>query len=79
MGQPDLSGVWSNATTTPVERRAEHKALALTEEEAGKVQGAAESYRRAGDATHDRQASARRPTRTPISAITGSGPIPARR
>ncbi len=49
MGQPDLSGVWSNATTTPVERRAEHKALALTEEEAGKVQGAAESYRRAGD------------------------------
>lgn len=48
-GQPDISGVWSNATTTPVERRAEHKSLALTEEEAGKVQGAAETYRRAGD------------------------------
>lgn len=52
-GQPDISGVWSNATTTPVERRAEHKALALTEEEAAKVQGAAESYRRAGDAPTD--------------------------
>jgi hypothetical protein len=49
-GQPDLSGVWSNATTTPVERRAEHKTLILTEEEAAKVQGAAETYRRAGDA-----------------------------
>jgi hypothetical protein len=49
-GQPDLAGVWSNATTTPVERRAEHKALILTEEEAAKVQGAAETYRRAGDA-----------------------------
>jgi hypothetical protein len=49
-GQPDISGVWSNATTTPVERRAEHKALILTEEEAAKVQGAAETYRRAGDA-----------------------------
>jgi hypothetical protein len=49
-GQPDISGVWSNATTTPVERRAEHKALVLTEEEAAKVQGAAETYRRAGDA-----------------------------
>ncbi len=50
MGQPDISGVWSNATTTPVERRAEHKNLALTEEEANKIQGAAETYRRAGDA-----------------------------
>jgi hypothetical protein len=29
-GQPDLSGVWSNATTTPVERRSEHKNLILT-------------------------------------------------
>lgn len=53
MGQPDLTGVWSNATTTPVERRAEHKALALTEEEAAKVQGAAETYRRAGDVRTD--------------------------
>lgn len=53
MGQPDLSGVWSNATTTPVERRAEHKTLTLSEEEAGKVQGAAESYRRAGDVRSD--------------------------
>jgi hypothetical protein len=52
-GQPDLSGVWSNATTTPVERRAEHKSLALTEEEALKVQGAAETYRRAGDVPTD--------------------------
>ena len=53
MGQPDISGVWSNATTTPVERRAEHKSLVLTEEEAAKVQGAAETYRRAGDARTD--------------------------
>ncbi len=53
MGQPDLAGVWSNATTTPVERRAEHKTLALSEEEAAKVQGAAETYRRAGDAPTD--------------------------
>lgn len=53
MGQPDITGVWSNATTTPVERRAEHKSLTLTEIEAGKVQGAAESYRRAGDVRTD--------------------------
>jgi hypothetical protein len=53
MGQPDITGVWSNATTTPVERRAEHKSLALTEEEAAKVQGAAETYRRAGDVRTD--------------------------
>jgi hypothetical protein len=53
MGQPDISGVWSNATTTPVERRAEHKSLTLSEEEAGKIQGAAESYRRAGDVRTD--------------------------
>jgi hypothetical protein len=53
MGQPDITGVWSNATTTPVERRAEHKSLALTEVEAAKVQGAAETYRRAGDVRTD--------------------------
>jgi hypothetical protein len=53
MGQPDISGVWSNATTTPVERRAEHKSLVLTEAEAAKVQGAAETYRRAGDVRTD--------------------------
>ncbi len=52
-GQPDISGIWSNATTTPVERRPEHKSLVLTEEEAAKVQGAAESYRRAGDVRTD--------------------------
>src|SRR5690606_30445037 len=49
----DIAGVWSNATTTPVERRAEHKSLVLTEEEAAKVQGAAETYRRAGDVRAD--------------------------
>jgi hypothetical protein len=53
MGQPDITGVWSNATTTPVERRAEHKSLTLTEPEAAKVQGAAETYRRAGDVRTD--------------------------
>ncbi len=52
-GQPEISGIWSNATTTPVERRPEHKSLVLTEEEAAKVQGAAESYRRAGDVRTD--------------------------
>jgi hypothetical protein len=53
MGQPDISGVWSNATTTPVERRPEHKGLVLSEQEAAKVQGAAETYRRAGDVRTD--------------------------
>jgi hypothetical protein len=49
-GQPDLGGTWSNATTTPFERRAEHgDRLVLTEEEAARVQGAAEAYRAAGD------------------------------
>jgi len=53
-GQPDLSGVWSNATTTPFERPAKfgHR-IVLTDEEAGQVQGAAESYRAAGDAQTD--------------------------
>jgi hypothetical protein len=53
-GQPDLGGVWSNATTTPFERPsrfADH--LALTEAQAAQVQGAAEAYRRAGDVPTD--------------------------
>jgi len=53
-GQPDLSGVWSNATTTPFERPAEFSnRIKLTDEEAARVQGAAESYRAAGDVSTD--------------------------
>jgi mono/diheme cytochrome c family protein len=53
-GQPDFAGVWSNATTTPVERPAEFKdRLVLTEVEASRVQGTAETYRRAGDVRTD--------------------------
>lgn len=52
-GQPDISGVWSNATTTPVERPREYSSLTLTEEQAARVQGRAEDYRRAGDAPTD--------------------------
>ena len=53
-GQPDLSGVWSNATTTPFERPTEFSnRLKLTEEEAARVQGAAETYRAAGDVRTD--------------------------
>ncbi|HEX5005549.1 MAG TPA: hypothetical protein VFV70_00470 [Hyphomonadaceae bacterium] len=49
-GQPDISGVWSNATTTPFERPAEFKdQLALSEDQANRVQGRAETYRRAGN------------------------------
>lgn len=53
-GQPDISGVWSNATTTPFERPREFAGkLILSEEEAARVQGAAESYRAAGDVRTD--------------------------
>jgi|JI9StandDraft_2_1071091.scaffolds.fasta_scaffold38123_2 hypothetical protein len=52
-GQPDIAGVWSNATTTPVERPREFTSLNLTEEQAASVQGRAETYRRAGDAPTD--------------------------
>jgi hypothetical protein len=53
-GQPDIAGVWSNATTTPFERPVEFGTrLALTEEEAGRVQGTAENYRAAGDVSTD--------------------------
>jgi hypothetical protein len=53
-GQPDLSGVWSNATTTPFERPREFaNKLILSEQEAARVQGAAESYRAAGDTPTD--------------------------
>ena len=48
-GQPDISGVWSNATTTKFERPRGLDALVLTEEEAASIQGAAEDYRAAGD------------------------------
>lgn len=53
-GQPDISGVWSNATTTPFERPREFAGkLILSEEEAARVQGAAEAYRAAGDTPTD--------------------------
>ncbi len=49
-GQPDISRVWSNATTTPVERPRNITSLVLSEEAASGIQGRAEDYRRAGDA-----------------------------
>jgi len=53
-GQPDISGVWSNATTTPFERPREFAdTLILSEEQAAKVQGRAEDYRAAGDTPTD--------------------------
>lgn len=49
-GQPAIGGVWSNATTTPFERPDRFgKQLVLSEEQAAKVQGAAEAYREAGN------------------------------
>ena len=42
-GQPDISGVWSNATTTPVERPKEYTSLNLTEEQAASIQGRADA------------------------------------
>src|SRR2546425_83736 len=58
-GQPDISGVWSNATTTPFERPARFSNnLVLTEKEAAEVQGAAEKYRAAGDVQTDPNAGA---------------------
>jgi hypothetical protein len=58
LGQPDLSGVWSNATTTRMERPQSLSALVLTEEQAARIQGGAEDYRRAGDAPTDPNAGA---------------------
>ncbi len=58
-GQPDLTGVWSNGTTTDFQRPAKYgDRLALTEEEANAEQGAAEQYRVAGDVQSDPDAGA---------------------
>jgi hypothetical protein len=58
-GHPDIGGVWSNATTTPFERPAEFgEQLILTEEQAAKIQGAAEDYRDAGNVPTDPNAPA---------------------
>ena len=39
-GKPDLQGVWSNATITPLERPANVKDLVLSEEEAARMEKA---------------------------------------
>ncbi len=53
-GQPEMSGVWSNGTTTPFQRPTAYgNRLVLSEEQAQQVQGAAEQYRMAGDAQTD--------------------------
>jgi len=39
-GQPDLQGIWTNATITPLERPAEFKALTLSEAEAARLEQA---------------------------------------
>ncbi len=53
-GQPNISGVWSNATTTRFERPSEFgDQLILTEEQAAKLEGRAEAYRAAGNVRTD--------------------------
>lgn len=53
-GQPDLTGTWSNATTTDVQRPARFgDRLVITEEEAAELEGSAEAYRAAGDVSTD--------------------------
>lgn len=48
-GQPDITGTWTNATTTPFERPAEFKdQKELTDEQVARVEGRAVSYRQAG-------------------------------
>ena len=39
-GQPDLQGIWTNATITPLERPAEYKDLVLPEAEVARLEGA---------------------------------------
>ncbi len=54
LGQPDIGGIWSNATTTPFERPREFgDQLILREDQAAKIQGAAEDYRAAGNVPTD--------------------------
>ncbi|GAB1261844.1 hypothetical protein [Aurantivibrio plasticivorans] len=53
-GQPELGGIWSNATTTPFLRPEKFgNQLILTEEQAAEIQGAAEDYRAAGNVRTD--------------------------
>lgn len=53
-GQPDMGGVWSNATTTDFERPDRFgKQLVFSEQQAANVQGAAEAYREAGNKPTD--------------------------
>jgi hypothetical protein len=40
VGQPDLQGVWTNATITPLERTAEFKDLVMPEADAKRLEGA---------------------------------------
>jgi hypothetical protein len=40
LGQPDLQGIWTNATITPLERAADYKDLVLPDSEAAKLEGA---------------------------------------
>ena len=45
-GQPDLSGVWTNATITPLERPAQYKDLVIPEAEAAPAAFARKGRRR---------------------------------
>lgn len=58
-GQPDFTGVWSNATTTPFERPEQFGSqLILTEQQAAELEGRAEAYREAGNKPTDPSAGA---------------------
>src|SRR5690606_35726407 len=58
-GHPDIGGVWSNGTTTAFERPKEFgNQVALTEEQAARLEGRATAYREAGNKPTDPSAGA---------------------
>ncbi len=76
-GQPDLQGIWSNATLTPIARKPEHKdRLAFTEEEARTLEGSAAAELAEGDKPTDPNAPAEAPqsksTRPEFAAAGGA-------
>lgn len=52
-GQPDLEGVWTNASITTLERPAAFKSLVLTEEQAKRLEAQSAARRAAGDQPTD--------------------------
>jgi hypothetical protein len=68
-GHPDLQGVWTNATITPLERPDRFgDRLVITEDEARELEGAEAAYNEAADAPSDLTKPA------PATCRSGSGP-----